>query len=368
MRYLVFANTPAHVHLYKHVVDVLRDRDHEVMVMVRDYGCTVAVADAADLPYHVYGGCGTTKLSLLCNLPGQYVGLVRQARAFDPDVVFGVGSYAAHAGAITGARTILVLDSEPTTLDHRLSSPFADALLTPACFRRELGPKHHVFEGFKESAYLHPGVYSPDESVRNRLGVGDDRFVVIRLNAFGSHHDVAEAGFSRTQVETLVETLADHATVVVSDEGDAIDLDALPARPVDCHPADIHHVLSEAALLVADSQTMVTEAAMLGTPAIRSNSFVGDGDMGNFLDLADRGLVRNLPSFEAVREEAKDLLTDETVDERWARRRQELLAETVDLTDLLVDVAERPGDIDDVTGLTRVRPAGRRTMPATSPG
>ena len=41
MRYLFFNNTPAHVHLYKHAVAELERQGHDVLVLGRDYGCTL---------------------------------------------------------------------------------------------------------------------------------------------------------------------------------------------------------------------------------------------------------------------------------------------------------------------------------------
>lgn len=351
MRCLVFCNTPAHVHLYKHVVHELHDRGHEVRVLARDYGCTLALAQDADLPVEVYGHTDTTKASLLWSLPPQYLRIFRETRRFDPDVVLGIGAFAAPAGRLAGAETVLVHDSEPSTLDHRVATALADAILTPDTFRRDLGPKHRVFHGFKESAYLHPAVFEPDPSVRQELGVGERPFAIVRLNAFGSHHDVAHEGFSTDQVERLLEDLAREATVFVSDEGGELDLGRLPTSRFDLHPARLHDALAEASLLVADTQTMVTEAALLGTPAVRSNSFVGADDMGNFVELERRGLVHNLADFGAVRETALDLLGDADAQRRWARRREDLLAETVNLTDLLVTVAENAGSVDSVPGL-----------------
>jgi predicted glycosyltransferase len=353
MRYLVFTNTPAHVHLYKNAVAELQRRGHEVRVLARDYGCTLALADAADLPYRVYGGCETTKRSLLKNLPRQYARALTEAVRFDPDVVFGIGAYAAPAGRLTGARTLLVHDSEPSSLDHRIARSLADALLTPDTFRDDLGPKHRVFHGFKESAYLHPDRFSADPTVREDLGVGDDPFVICRLNAFGSHHDVGHGGFTAEQVRTLIADLAEHATVLVSDEGDELDVASTAGRRFDLHPARLHDALAAASLLVADTQTMVTEAALLGTPAVRSNSFVGEDDMGNFVELEERGLVCNVESFERVRSTALDLLDDDGATDRWESRRRELLDETVDLTELLVSVAETPNEIDGVSGVSQ---------------
>lgn len=357
MRYLFFANTPAHVHLYKYAVAQLSDRGHDVLVMARDYGCTVDLLEWYDLPHRVYGYCDTTKGSLLYRLPGHYVRSVLHAWRFDPDLIFGMGGYAAHTGAVLRTPTVLLLDSESTGIDHAVSTPFARAVLTPDTFRKRLDDDHYVFSGFKECAYLHPGVYARNPSIRNQLGLApDEEYAVVRLNAFGSHHDVGEDGFTEERRRELVETLSDRATVLISDEAGDLDCSDLPARAYDLHPALLHDALAEASLLVADTQTMVTEAALLGTPAIRSNSFVGESDMGNFLELEDRGLIYNVAAFEDVLDRATELLEADGIGEKWERKRNDYLDELVDLTGVIVDVATREGRAEDVDAL---RPFGQ---------
>jgi predicted glycosyltransferase len=343
MKYLIFTNTPAHVHLYRNAVVELQSRGHEVLVLARDYGCTLDLLEYYGLPHSVYGKLATSKSSLARQLPNHYLNIFREARRFDPDRIFGVGAYAAHAGALTGASVVLITDSENTHLDHAISKPFADAYLTPHTFDKDLGEKHHVFRGFKECAYLHPEEFTPQTEIRERLGVGEsEAFTIVRLNAFGSHHDVGEQGFTPEKRRELVEQLAADATVFVSDEGGDMDFSAVPARPFDLHPALLHDALDEASLLVADTQTMVTEAALLGTPAVRSNSFVGEDDMGNFLELEREGLIYNVKEFDAVIDRATDLLAREGTDREWARKREAFLADKVNLTDLVVSVATDP--------------------------
>ncbi len=353
MRYVIFTNTPAHVHLYRNAVSRLQSRGHEVLVLGRDYGCTVDLLEWYDLPHEVYGGCDTTMFSLFRKLPGQYASILLATRRFDPDLIFGMGAYAAHAGVMSRTPTVLLLDSEPTTLDHAISRPFADTILTPAAFRKDLGDNHYVFDGFKETAYLHPRTFVPDRTVRDDLGVGAEDYAIVRFNAFGSHHDVNRSGFTQAQRRDLIERLAEVTTVVVSDEGGDFDLGPLPARPFDLHPAQLHDALAEASLLVADTQTMVTEAALLGTPAIRSNSFVGEGDMGNFLELEEHGLIFNLQSFEDVWTTARELFTTDGIDDSWHQRRTEYLASKVNLTDVIVDVATAGGDASATEALSR---------------
>jgi predicted glycosyltransferase len=327
-----------------------------VFVLGRDHGCTESLLDYYDLPYELYGQCGTSKRSLLRELPEQFARAVTKSRRYDPDCIFGRGAYAAVAGAFTRAPVVLVDDSDNTDLDHAISVPLADAVLTPHTFEKDLGEKHYEFSGFKELAYLHPDEYEPQTNVREELGVGPtEEYAIVRLNAFGSHHDVGEVGFTPEKRRQLVETLSEYATVFVSEEGDDVDFESIPARPFDLHPAFLHDALAEASLLVADTQTMVTEAALLGTPAVRSNSFVGDDDMGNFRELEREGLVYNFREFEAVLEAATDLLASEDADERWRAIRDDYLADKVNLTSVLLDVAERvptEDGIDRVGGVT----------------
>jgi hypothetical protein len=353
MRYLFFTNTPAHVHMYKHAAARLRDEGHEVLVLGRDYGCTVPLLRYTDLPFRVYGECDTTKGSLFRELPRHYVNIARLTRRFDPDLIFGMGSYAAHAGLMTQTPVVLLVDSEPTSLDHLLSQPFANAILTPHAFRKDLGENHYRFRGFKESAYLHPEVFSPRGDIRDRLGLDEDEeYAILRLNAFGSHHDVNQSGFGPADRRTLIDRLSEDVTVLVSDEGGDMRFDDVDAEPFDLHPALLHDALAEASLLVADTQTMVTEAALLGTPAVRSNSFVGDDDMGNFVELERQGLVYNVGEFEAVLERSERLLDDDAA-AAWQDRRDEYVDGLVNVTDVLTSVASRVNAVEMVPELQR---------------
>ncbi|KAB1191231.1 MULTISPECIES: DUF354 domain-containing protein [Haloferax] len=354
MRYLFFTNTPAHVHLYKYAVRELQQMGHEVLVLGRDYGCTKDLLEYYELPHIIYGSCGTTKYSLFKNLPFHYVNIFREVRRFKPDLIFGMGGYAAHAGAVSRTPVVLVIDSEPTSLDHVVSRPFAKAILTPHTFGKDLSENHYQFRGFKETAYLHPDVYEPSVDIRAELGLDpDEKFVVVRFNAFGSHHDVGHRGFTPERRAELIEMLSEHATVFVLDESEERRDGDVDTRPFDFHPALVHDVLAEAELLVADTQTMVTEAALLGTPAIRSNSFVGENDMGNFVELEQQGLISNVESFDEVMERAESLLTDPGTKAEWRARRDAFLADKVNLTEVIVQVALNYGSVEPIESLSR---------------
>ncbi|MFC5135102.1 MULTISPECIES: hypothetical protein [Haloferacaceae] len=343
MRVGIFTNTPAHVHLYRNAITELEENGHDVVVFARDDGCALDLLEYFGIDHYVYANVDNAKRNLFFKLPKHLRNIHRIVRKEDLDLVFGMGVYSAFAGTVSMTPTVLVTDSEPIAIQYvALSvSPFVEALLTPESFTRDLGKKHYTFDGFKETAYLHPDVYTSTGTIRAELDVGNDPFVLIRFNAFNGHHDVGRRGFTSEQKRELIDRISEHATVFISDETGVLDFDGSAARAYDAHPALIHEALAEAELLIADTQTMITEAALLGTPAIRSNSFVGDGDMGNFKQLERAGLVYNFAEFDPVVSTAEELLTRSDTDEVWERKRTEFLSDKCNLTALIVDIVDR---------------------------
>ncbi|WP_226479757.1 DUF354 domain-containing protein [Natrinema amylolyticum] len=356
MRILVLANTPAHVHLYRHAVDRLERAGHDVLVLTREYACTTDLLDYFDMPYRVYGDHeteGYSKLGFARELGGQFLTIGTEAVRFDPDVVLGRGPYAAYAGTLSRTPVVLVLDDEPGDFNHTVSRPFADCIISPEVTRRDLGDAHYTFDGFKECAYLHPDVFEANDDVREYLDVDlDEPYVLVRFNALDALHDADLEGFRPEQRRDLIERLSEEATVFVSDEGGEMDLRDLPARSYDLHPALIHDAMAEASLLVADTGTMVNEAALLGTPAFRYRG-TDDHEYGEFRELERAGLAEQFDEYDAVRDRSLEILADGDANDRWQARRREYADDLVNLTDLLVDVARSRGELDRLDRSTK---------------
>ena len=120
--------------------------------------------------------------------------------------------------------------------------------------------------------------------------------------------------------------------------------------------------MAEAELLVADTGTMATEAALLGTPAFRYRG-TDDHEYGEFQALERAGLAEQFDTYEGVRDRSLEVLADDGVADRWARRRREYVGDLVNLTDLLVDVAESRGAVERLDRSTKraLRPRSRTT-------
>lgn len=341
LRVLVDVTHPAHVHLFRHAVDALEARGHDVHVAAREKDVTTDLLDAHG---HEYAVCSATRSGPLA-LPREWawreLTLYRYARRVDPDIVLShLNPAAAHAAAAVGAESVVFHDTEIADAVERYTLPFVDTVCTPLEFSRDLPGRHVRYAGFHELAYLHPARFDPDPDALREAGVDPGSpYSVVRLVSMDAHHDTGADGFPRPAVRRLVDGLADHGAVYLSTEG------ALPAEfadhalPVDSH--ELLDLLAFADCYVGDSGTVATEAGVLGTPAVRYDPL--DADLGNFDALADYGLVDSTTDPAAAVDRALELAGDPDAGERWARRRRDLLADKVDVTAFAVALTEEVG-------------------------
>jgi predicted glycosyltransferase len=82
---------------------------------------------------------------------------------------------------------------------------------------------------------------------------------------------------------------------------------------------------------------MATEAALLGTPSFRFNSFVGPNDMSNFIILQDKyDLMRNVASFEQLIKLITEVLDDKETKNKWLIKRENYFKDREDLNDQII--------------------------------
>lgn len=343
MRLLFDVSHPALVHLFKHPIQEFTDRGCRVRVASREKDVTTQLLDAYGIDHVPISNARGGPLSRLREFVARESRLIRSARSFRPDVVVSqVDPGATHAARLAGARSVVFDDSEHEWLAATLTHPFADVVCTPDAFENEFGGVHRRYDGYHELAYLHPNRFVPRPEALERAGVDtDERYFVLRFVSWTAHHDLGRTGFSWETKRQLVETLDQYGTVYVTSE------ESLPPEleryQLSVSPDLVHDLLAFADLYVGDSQTMATEAAILGTPAIRSNSFVGDDDMGNFRELEERyGLIRSIADeTEVIRQAVQFARSPPTT--AWRRRRERLLADTIDVASFIVDTIAEVG-------------------------
>ena len=344
MRLLFDVTHPALVHLFRHAIDELDGRGHDLLVTSRGKDVTLELLDAYDIPHVPVSRTRGSPVALAAEWAAREVRMARLARSFDPDVIVSqISPAAAHAAGLIGASCVLFTDSEAARFATRITRPFADAILTPAGFATDLGPAHRRYDGFHELAYLHPERFDSDPASLEAAGVDvTEPYSVVRFVSWKAHHDVGRRGFSRAAKRDLLRRLSEHGAVYLTCEGPLPDEFEEYRLPV--APEDVHDLLAYADLYVGDSQTMATEAALLGTPSVRSNSFAGADDMSNFRELeAEYGLLVSTADERVAVDRAVELLADPESADRWDRRRERLLADKVDVTDVVVDTVLAEG-------------------------
>ena len=121
--------------------------------------------------------------------------------------------------------------------------------------------------------YLHPSIFNSNESEINHLLNLEKDFSLLRFSSLKAHHDTGIKGLEIDIIRKLISKLLQIGEVYISSE---IDLpDDLQKYKLKIPPKYIHTILKHSKILISDSQSMSMEAAMLGTPSIRFNDFVG---------------------------------------------------------------------------------------------
>lgn len=325
---------PADVHLFKYTIRNLERNGHKIKICVRERENIVKkLLDLYDFEYE----------NLERNIPGilnkaitmfkNDYKLMKISNKFNPGIFVSLSSpYSAQVSKLKGKSSITFTDSEPTKLILSLTVPFTDVVITPTDFRKKLGKKHIRIKGYKELAYLHPNWFKPNPDILDILGISkDEKYVILRFSAFDASHDIGIKGFSLDDKRRLLRELEKCATVFISSE---VKLpDDLEKYAMKIPPHRMHDALYYASLLVGDTQTSTTESACLGTPAIRCNTFVGQNDMSNFIELEQKyGLIFNYREPKKAIEKAIELIRQPNLKQEWQKKRKKLLEDKIDIT------------------------------------
>ena len=331
---------PADVNFFRHALKLLSRKGWEYQIVTRGRENTLDVLSAYKFEFTVYGKTAQGLAARAIQTLSNDLNLLRIARRFRPDVFLSFGSpYLSQIARLMGKRSIVFTDTETAGLQLKLTRPFADAIYTPSVFGIDLGRKQIRFKGFKELAYLSPKYF---DSLSEPLPAGFDRgkYAIIRINAFDAVHDFRlPAPLTMTDWSRIVASVMKYVQPVMLSE-----LHLPPDLQIfskSIPPTAFHSVLANAAIVISDSCTITTESAILGVPIVFCHP--DPSQLKNFEELERRyGLIvcrRNADSIIAAIDEMFEHLS-KTKDE-LAERREKLLAESEDITGIIVKSVEK---------------------------
>lgn len=286
MRVIIDIGHPAHVHLFKNLAWRLQDSGHKVLFTCRDREHVVYLLKKYGFVYENYGKHYKNMQGKLYGLAKNEMQMLNTALSFKPDLFISHGSTIAAHSSFLVRKPHIALEDTFNMEQVRLSMPFTDVVLTGDYPHTSLGKKEIQYPGYHELAYLHPNVFTPDESVLDSLGVRkDEKYVIVRFVAWAATHDVGHAGMSLDNKMKLVNALAKNMKVFISSE---VELPSeLKDYQIRIRPDEMHSALAFAHLFVGESSTMATEAACLGIHSV----YINDSQLGYITDLAKQGLI-----------------------------------------------------------------------------
>lgn len=346
MRILIDISHPAHVHFFRNAISIWEEHGHIVRVVARDKDMTCDLLRRFHIPFKVLSKARTGLLGWASEMLIHTARLLPRVINFKPHLMLQIGgTFVAPVGYLTRTPTWAFTDTENATLSNALTFPMVNRIFTPSCYELNHGVKHRRFPGFHESAYLHPSRFVPDPSVLQTLGLHpQDPFFIVRFVSWESAHDIDQTGFGVRGKTELVEELARHGRVFVSSESPLPDSLKAYASHIPIH--QIHHFIAYASLVVGESATMASEAAVLGTPAVflsptgRGYTNVQEREYGLLFNFSDTHQAEAL-------EQVKNILKTPRSKDYWQDKRRRLLDDTIDVTAWMVRMVECFGETRD---------------------
>ena len=340
MRILLSIEHPAWAYQFRYVIRELEARDHTIKVVAINKDRSLELLDAFKIKYDVISntsGKGVIDKGIL--FLKTTLKIFQISRKFKPDIFIGRPSpMVAINSFLFRKKHVVFEDTENSVFCQIFARLFSDVILTPNCFKTNLGRKQRRINAYKELFYLHPDRFTPTPGVLSEMGLSPiDKFVILRFVAWDAHHDIGRKGITVEGKHRMVKEIGKYARVLISSES--------PLPPVfdkyliTLPPENFHDLLYYATMIVSEGATVTTEAAVLGIPVVRVSPFVGSDDMGNFLELEERyGLLYNFREVEPGIQKAIELLSRDDAKAEWQKKREKMLAEKIDPTQLMIDI------------------------------
>jgi predicted glycosyltransferase len=356
VRILIDIGHPAHVHLFRNLYKSLIEDGHFVIVTTKDIPIAKKLLDLYDIPFVNLGKKADGLLGKFFDLLNFGFQIFRLVKRHKINLAIGTSINIAHVSRFTKLTSFVFDDddSEVQPLMKKYGHPFANFIVSPDVLDFERKAANHVtYPAYHELAYLHPKIFTPDVQVIKDFGLEEgEKYFILRFNAFKAHHDIGVSGLSIDQKRRLIEILSKEGKVFITSERN-LDEEFMKYQ-LSVSPEKMHSFIYYAHMLIGDSQTMTSEAAVLGTPSLRCNSFAG---RISYLEQQEKKYELTyafLPSqYDALEAKLKDLLASPNLKEVFATRRLKMLEDKIFSTPFFKDMLERftrgefdPKDID----------------------
>lgn len=255
-----------------------------------------------------------------------------------PSLLISTDATTAIIGKLLGIKRITITEDDYDVIKNLaiLTYPFTSNILCPkVCNVGKYKNKKIGYDGYMKLGYLHPNVFNPDNDVLKQYNISE-KFVLIRLVRLFAHHDFGILGMSEALLYKIIKICINNNYNVFISSEEKLD-DKFSSYALRIKSSDMHHVLSQASLLISDSQSMSVEAAMLGVPSLRFSSFVGKISVLEELEHKYQLTFGINPSDpKTLLKKTQDLLGEKDFKVFFSARKAQMLSDKIDVTAFLV--------------------------------
>ncbi len=337
MKLLFDIGHPAHVHLLKHTINGLKAKGYQIFITVKDLPVAKKLLKAEGLEFIEIGSKTDSIIGKAINQIKYNLKVLKLVRRNKIEIGIGTSITLPHVSRLSKMRSIVLDDDDDSVepLFVKYGHPFANVILTPDSIKRK-SKKSLYYAGIHELAYLHPNYFKPDIKVLEELGLDhNSSFFILRFVAFKGHHDVGQKGISFDQKKRLIELLKPLGKIFITSEKEIEPEFEEYRLPV--APEKIHSLMYYAKLFIGDSQTMTTEAAILGTMALKCNTFAGGLSVPNELEKKYGLCFSYQPvEFEKMFSHITELLKKPDLKKEMNDKRNLFLSEKISVTAFLI--------------------------------
>jgi predicted glycosyltransferase len=345
MKLLFYLHHPAQFHLFKHTIDILKSKQHEVKILATKKDILEKLLKEKGYEYInvLPDGRGDSKFSIALGLLKQDIRLFKICISYKPDLLIGTSTEITHIGKLLNIPSLFFIEDDITVvpLVAKLAHPFATHIVTPAvCDVGKWTHKSLKYEGYQKLAYLHPDLFTPDIKVVEKYLNPAKPYFIIRLAKLKAHHDTGISGINKLLLDNIIEILKTKGQVFITTEKAVSN--EYSEYIINIDSSDIHHLLYFSKMLIGDSQSMAVEAAMLGTPSIRISDFSGRISVLEELEHVYKLTFGIKPENEKeILSKVRELSDEQTeIEALFKKRREKLLADKINVTEFIVWLIE----------------------------
>lgn len=324
---------PAHVHFFKNIARELERKGYKVIFTARDKEMALELLEKNGFNYYLLSK-QKTGVGLILEMVFRTFKLIKVCLKEKPSLMIGImGPSIAVAGKILSIPAWTFYDTENAWITNWFVYPMAERIYSPSCYLNKKRKNQILYPSYHELSYLHPDNFAPRKEKLKENGIDTELpFSIVRFVSWQASHDVGEKGIQYNHKKEIVKKLEEYGNVYITSEG--VLPEELKKYELKINKEDIHHLLAYASLVIGESATMASEAAVLGTPAI----YISDTHRGYTIDEEKKyGLVYNLTRDEIPKAMGiiEDIFEGYRNDD-WTQKHKKLLDEKINTAEYVI--------------------------------